>query len=180
LSYAKDLYDAEAGAKQAKKNVSGTVTFVRSEAGAYPRTHVQIWSSYDEAAEEEVKVDESGSALPPQYLDVVVSSVKDTAPFGFSVQVLSTDSKFCSVCKISHGWDTDRRSTRRRCCTGEADEGLCRSSQNRTRSCWMDTEDGRDRLGPVQRGRPMVSIFSSFEICARLVDVMAMAGTEPR
>jgi hypothetical protein len=37
-------------------------------------------------------VDESGSALPPQYLDVVVSSVKDTAPFGFSVQVLSTDS----------------------------------------------------------------------------------------
>jgi hypothetical protein len=29
LSYAKDLYDAEAGAKQAKKNVSGTVTFVR-------------------------------------------------------------------------------------------------------------------------------------------------------
>lgn len=46
-------------------------------------------------------MDQSGSALPPQYLDVVVSSVKDTAPFGFSVQVLSTDSKFCSACKIS-------------------------------------------------------------------------------
>lgn len=36
LSYAKDLYDAEAGAKKAKKNVSGTVSSGSFVAGAYP------------------------------------------------------------------------------------------------------------------------------------------------
>jgi hypothetical protein len=69
----------------------------------------QIWSTYDETAEEEVKVDQSGSALPPQYLDVVVSSVKDTAPFGFSVQVLSTDSTCRSGRKTLHVLITLRR-----------------------------------------------------------------------
>lgn len=45
-------------------------------------------------------MDQSGSALPAQYLDVVVSSVKDTAPFGFSVQVLSTDSTYRPIYAI--------------------------------------------------------------------------------
>ena len=92
MSYAKDLYEAEAGAKKAKKNVS------RPDWGpirnlADTRCSAQIWSSFDETAVEEVQVDQSGSALPPQYLDVVVASVKETAPFGFSVQILSNDSK---------------------------------------------------------------------------------------
>jgi staphylococcal nuclease domain-containing protein 1 len=92
LSYAKDLYEAEAGAKKAKKNVSRPDQLPYSNL-ANTRHSAQIWSSFDETAVEEVQVDQSGSALPPQYLDVVVASVKETAPFGFSVQILSNDSK---------------------------------------------------------------------------------------
>lgn len=71
LPYARELYDAEAEAKKAKKN---------------------IWSTHDEAAAQEVQVDQSGTALAPQYLDVVVAAVKESSPFSFSVQILSTDS----------------------------------------------------------------------------------------
>ena len=36
---------------------------------------------------------DAAGALAPEYLDVYVSAVKDTEPFGFSVQVLNDSSK---------------------------------------------------------------------------------------
>jgi hypothetical protein len=53
----------------------------------------QIWSTYEEEVEQEAQVDDAGAALAPEYLDVVVSSVRDTSPFSFSVQILKQDSE---------------------------------------------------------------------------------------
>ncbi|KAJ9108141.1 hypothetical protein QFC19_002609 [Naganishia cerealis] len=70
LPYAQELYAAEEEAKKAKRN---------------------IWADYEETVQ--VQSQPSGSdALAPEYLDVVVSSVKDSGPFGFSVQILTKDS----------------------------------------------------------------------------------------
>lgn len=38
-------------------------------------------------------MEKNGGALPAEYLDVVIASIKETGPFGFSVQVLSSDSE---------------------------------------------------------------------------------------
>jgi staphylococcal nuclease domain-containing protein 1 len=51
----------------------------------------QLWADY--AGEEvEIKADSTG-ALAPEYLDVYVSSIKENDPFGFSVQILKSDSE---------------------------------------------------------------------------------------
>jgi staphylococcal nuclease domain-containing protein 1 len=39
-----------------------------------------------------------GTALAPEYLDVYVSAVRDSDPFGFSVQVLDTKSELPDLC----------------------------------------------------------------------------------
>ncbi|KAF8743984.1 hypothetical protein AX14_013386 [Amanita brunnescens Koide BX004] len=73
LSWAKQLYDAEAEAKAAKRH---------------------IWSNYDEdaekAAQAQAEADESG-ALKPEYLDVIISDVRTRNGFSFSVQILNTE-----------------------------------------------------------------------------------------
>ena len=53
-----------------------------------------MWSDYTGEDTAEVVETTSAEALAPEYLDVFVSSVRDTDPFGFSVQILDTDSKF--------------------------------------------------------------------------------------
>ncbi|KAJ9122184.1 hypothetical protein QFC24_004414 [Naganishia onofrii] len=70
LPYAKELYAAEEEAKKAKRN---------------------IWADYEETVQVQEQPNGSG-ALAPEYLDVVVSSVKESGPFGFSVQILTKDS----------------------------------------------------------------------------------------
>jgi hypothetical protein len=51
----------------------------------------QLWADYT-GEEVEVKADSTG-ALAPEYLDVYVSSIKENDPFGFSVQILKSDSE---------------------------------------------------------------------------------------
>ena len=55
----------------------------------------QVWSSY---TGEEVQAPQDDNApLAMEYLDVYVSAVKDSDPFGFSIQVLSGSSEFTSA-----------------------------------------------------------------------------------
>ncbi|KAI0081272.1 transcription factor [Panus rudis PR-1116 ss-1] len=72
LPWAKQLYDAEAEAKAAKR---------------------RIWEDYNEEAEQAVEVpqDSDGSALKPEYLDVIISDVRTTNGLNFSVQILNTE-----------------------------------------------------------------------------------------
>ncbi|GJE95916.1 nuclease domain-containing protein [Phanerochaete sordida] len=73
LSWSKQLYDAEEEAKKAKRN---------------------MWSDYDEEAEQAVQVPEEqdSGALKPEYQDVIISDVR-VGPQGlnFSVQILNTE-----------------------------------------------------------------------------------------
>ncbi|WVF72237.1 hypothetical protein IAT40_007049 [Kwoniella sp. CBS 6097] len=71
LPFGRDLNAAEEEAKKAKKN---------------------IWSTYSEEDASATQAVDESAALAPDYLDVYVSSVKDSDPFGFSVQVLEKDS----------------------------------------------------------------------------------------
>lgn len=57
----------------------------------HPPLCVKIWSTYEEEAEQEAQIDPNGAALATEYLDVVVSSVRDTSPFSFSVQILKPE-----------------------------------------------------------------------------------------
>ncbi|KAJ6499990.1 hypothetical protein C8R47DRAFT_970738 [Mycena vitilis] len=71
LSWARQLYDAEAEAKAAKKN---------------------IWSDYDEEAEKaEAPTEEATGPLKPEYIDVIVSDVRTVNGLSFSVQILNTE-----------------------------------------------------------------------------------------
>ncbi|KAG6842174.1 hypothetical protein C0991_001667 [Blastosporella zonata] len=72
LSWARQLNDAEAEAKKARIN---------------------IWSDYDEETEKaEAEVDTSDNgALKVDYLDIIVSDIRTTPAFGFSVQILNTE-----------------------------------------------------------------------------------------
>lgn len=74
LPYARELYAAEEEAKKAKRN---------------------IWANHEETVQVQAQPDGT-DALAPEYLDVIVSSVKDSAPFGFSVQILTKDSQSVS------------------------------------------------------------------------------------
>jgi staphylococcal nuclease domain-containing protein 1 len=81
LPFGRELAAAEEEAKNAKKNVSLSVGI---------ESWIQLWADYT-GEEVEVKADDS-AALAPEYLDVYVSSVKEDDPFGFSVQILKSDS----------------------------------------------------------------------------------------
>ncbi|KAJ7770129.1 hypothetical protein DFH07DRAFT_266338 [Mycena maculata] len=71
LGWARQLYDAEAEAKAAKRN---------------------IWKEYDEEAEKaEAPIEETAAPLKPQYIDVIVSDVRTANGLGFSVQILNTE-----------------------------------------------------------------------------------------
>lgn len=72
LSWSRQLYDAEAQAKQEKRSV---------------------WKDYDETAEkvQEVIPENEHGALKPEYLDIIISDVRDKTGFGFSVQILNTE-----------------------------------------------------------------------------------------
>ncbi|KII92084.1 hypothetical protein PLICRDRAFT_50514 [Plicaturopsis crispa FD-325 SS-3] len=73
LQWAQQLYDAEAEAKRAKRN---------------------IWADYDadaEKAAEEAPVDNGTAPLKPEYLDVIISDVRTHNGFSFSVQILNTE-----------------------------------------------------------------------------------------
>ncbi|KAK0226010.1 hypothetical protein IW262DRAFT_1540191 [Armillaria fumosa] len=73
LPWARHLYDAEAEAKAAKRN---------------------LWKDYDEAAEQEAEAvpeDDGSGALKTQYQDVIVSDIRTKNGFGFSVQILSSE-----------------------------------------------------------------------------------------
>ncbi|PPQ63489.1 hypothetical protein CVT24_005146, partial [Panaeolus cyanescens] len=72
LSWAKQLQDAEAEAKQARRN---------------------IWSDFDEEAVKQEASDEENESGPlkSEYLDVIVSDVRTKNGFTFSVQILNTD-----------------------------------------------------------------------------------------
>ncbi|KAF9451944.1 hypothetical protein P691DRAFT_756827 [Macrolepiota fuliginosa MF-IS2] len=72
LSWARQLYDAEADAKTEKRN---------------------IWKDYDEEAEKQAEVQpESDSApLKSEYLDIIISDVRPKNGLSFSVQVLNTE-----------------------------------------------------------------------------------------
>ncbi|KAH9929615.1 transcription factor [Epithele typhae] len=71
LSWVKQLHDAEAEAKSAKRN---------------------MWKDFDEAAEVmETPVEETNGPLKTEYLDVIISDVRTKPSFAFSVQILNTE-----------------------------------------------------------------------------------------
>ncbi|KAH8079445.1 transcription factor [Cristinia sonorae] len=71
LSWAKALYDAEAEAKAAKRN---------------------IWADYDEEAEAAaVPEADDNAALKTEYLDIIISDVRTHNGLNFSVQILNTE-----------------------------------------------------------------------------------------
>ncbi|KAJ7287431.1 hypothetical protein C8J57DRAFT_1283899 [Mycena rebaudengoi] len=71
LGWARQLYDAEADAKAAKRN---------------------IWKDYDEeAVKAEAPVEDASGPLKTEYIDVIVSDVRTAPGFGFSVQILNTE-----------------------------------------------------------------------------------------
>ncbi|KAK1924792.1 transcription factor [Papiliotrema laurentii] len=70
LPFGRELAAAEEEAKAARKN---------------------IWANQSSEEAESTKADPS-AALAPEYLDVYVSAVRDTDPFGFSVQILDDKS----------------------------------------------------------------------------------------
>ncbi|KAG9316712.1 hypothetical protein JVU11DRAFT_2772 [Chiua virens] len=72
LSWAKQIYDAEAEAKQARRNV---------------------WQDYDEEAEKaaQAPVEDASAPLKPEYIDVIVSDIRTKNGLNFSVQVLNTE-----------------------------------------------------------------------------------------
>lgn len=69
LPWSKQLFDAEASAKAAKRGV---------------------WKHYVEEAEVEV-VEQDAGALKTQYIDVIISDVRTSPQFGFSVQILNNE-----------------------------------------------------------------------------------------
>ncbi|KAL0956527.1 hypothetical protein HGRIS_002668 [Hohenbuehelia grisea] len=73
LAWSKQLYDAEAEAKNAKLN---------------------IWKDYDEEEEKAAEADPKDgepTALQTQYLDIIISDVRTHNGFSFSVQILNTE-----------------------------------------------------------------------------------------
>ncbi|KAL4080357.1 hypothetical protein V8B97DRAFT_1931905 [Scleroderma yunnanense] len=72
LPWSRQLYDAEAAAKGARRN---------------------LWQDYDEEAEQAAKVapTESVAPLKPEYMDVIISDVRTKNGLNFSVQILNTE-----------------------------------------------------------------------------------------
>ncbi|KAF8806427.1 transcription factor [Phlegmacium glaucopus] len=92
LSWARQLYDTEAEAKKARRN---------------------IWNSYDEEASKVAEVVEDKAEAVPlksEYLDVIVSDVRTTNGFAFSVQILNTEG-IASLEKLMREFSIHHRST---------------------------------------------------------------------
>ena len=53
----------------------------------------QLWSEYTGEDAGQAAEQDDGGALTPEYLDVYVSAVRDSDPFGFSVQILDKTSE---------------------------------------------------------------------------------------
>ncbi|CDO69288.1 hypothetical protein BN946_scf184976.g7 [Trametes cinnabarina] len=72
LAWAKQLYEAEEEAKQAKRN---------------------IWKEYDEPAEQaaEAPKEDANGPLKTEYMDVIISDVRTKPQFAFSIQILNTE-----------------------------------------------------------------------------------------
>ncbi|KZT08461.1 transcription factor [Laetiporus sulphureus 93-53] len=71
LPWSRQLYDVEDEAKREKRN---------------------IWRDYDESAEQAQEAPGADQGpLKPEYLDVIISDVRTTNGFGFSVQILNTE-----------------------------------------------------------------------------------------
>ncbi|KAJ1304495.1 hypothetical protein OPQ81_005641 [Rhizoctonia solani] len=70
LPWSRQLYDAEADAKANKRN---------------------IWHDFDASVEQTTteKTDNGSTPLKPEYLDVIISDVRPTPSFAFSIQVLN-------------------------------------------------------------------------------------------
>lgn len=84
LPFGRELASAEEEAKAARKGVSVPAALGTS-------IDLQLWSSYSGEEVQETKEDAT-AALAPEYLDVYVSAVRDSDPFGFSVQILDDKS----------------------------------------------------------------------------------------
>ncbi|KAJ7188134.1 hypothetical protein C8R46DRAFT_10891 [Mycena filopes] len=90
LSSARQLYDAEAEAKAAKRN---------------------MWKEYDEEAEKaEAPVEDASGALKAEYIDVIVSDVRTANGLGFSVQILNTEG-IAALEKLMRDFSLHHRST---------------------------------------------------------------------
>ncbi|KAL1405286.1 hypothetical protein Q8F55_008913 [Vanrija albida] len=68
-----------------------------------------VWSSYTGEEVATVTDDKAAVALPPQYLDVYVSAVRENDPFSFSVQVLD-DKSAASLEKLMSDFSLHHRS----------------------------------------------------------------------
>ncbi|KAJ7045614.1 hypothetical protein C8F04DRAFT_1334181 [Mycena alexandri] len=90
LSSARQLYDAEAEAKAAKRN---------------------MWKDYDEEAEKaEAPVEDPSGPLKAEYIDVIVSDVRTANGLGFSVQILNTEG-IAALEKLMRDFSVHHRST---------------------------------------------------------------------
>jgi staphylococcal nuclease domain-containing protein 1 len=92
LPFGRELIAAEEAAKQDKKNVCRIYPMCLNNAYVW-----QIWSDYTGEDAQPAAADEAGGALAAEYLDVYVSAVRDSDPFGFSVQILDDSSKPVNV-----------------------------------------------------------------------------------
>ncbi|KAF8161178.1 hypothetical protein B0H34DRAFT_781782 [Crassisporium funariophilum] len=92
LSWARQLYDTEAEAKQQRRN---------------------IWSDYDEEASKAAELAEAETETGPlksEYLDVIVSDIRTTNGLAFSVQILNTEG-IASLEKLMREFSLHHRST---------------------------------------------------------------------
>lgn len=87
----------QVAAKDKKLNVRPNYFFMNL---SYPRE--QIWKDYDEEAEKAAEVVESSdpAALKTEYLDIIISDVRTTPAFGFSVQILNTEGISFALCAL--------------------------------------------------------------------------------
>ncbi|KAH7913925.1 hypothetical protein BJ138DRAFT_1215342 [Hygrophoropsis aurantiaca] len=91
LSWARQLYDAEAEAKQEGRN---------------------IWQDYDEEAEKAAEAppaDSDTGPLKPEYLDVIISDIRTKNGLNFSVQILNTEG-IASLEKLMRDFSLHHRS----------------------------------------------------------------------
>ncbi|KIJ18624.1 hypothetical protein PAXINDRAFT_161466 [Paxillus involutus ATCC 200175] len=90
LSWARQLYDAEAEAKQARRN---------------------MWQDYDEESEKaaQAPVEDDNTPMKPEYLDIIISDVRTKNGLNFSVQILNTEG-IASLEKLMHDFSLHHKS----------------------------------------------------------------------
>ncbi|KAF8265794.1 transcription factor [Lactarius quietus] len=91
LPWSKQLYDAEEEAKKARRN---------------------IWSDFDETAarEAEAEAEDDSGARKPEYIDVIISDVREKNGFSFSVQILNTEG-IASLAQLMRDFSTHHKVT---------------------------------------------------------------------